>query len=458
MAPTDRASPPGCAIFRFLRKRWWGIMPFRYFGFRGWCMADGGLGSGWPIARVFGISIRLHVSWIVIFVLLTYSLGSEIIPLSNLAGGGSWWKGAQIEREVRHDYPWMTSAQVFSYAGVAQWPVAEVWLLAAIGTLGLFVCVVAHELSHSVVAHGAGIAVEGITLFVFGGVSRLKDEAHTPGVEFKVAIAGPLMSLILGVACWGMYYGLSDWLPGQARTLLYYFTFINIALVFFNLLPGFPLDGGRVLRAVLWAILRDVRRATRVASACGKALAGLLIVIGAAEFLLLGFDLGSIWWVVMGLFLWAAAGAGYRRLAAREALAGLTVAGVMQRDVVAVPADLALDRLVDEYFHQYRFQSFPVLEGERLIGTITLRDVQDVPRADWPLRTVREAMREVREGAVAHPGEPLESALGKMAEAGGGNLPVVEDGRIAGIVTRSDILALLQTRRGPGGGWAGPPA
>jgi Zn-dependent protease/predicted transcriptional regulator len=415
-------------------------------------MANGGLGSGWPIARIFGITIRLHVSWLVIFALLTFSLGTQIIPLSNLADGGSWWEGAVILERAHEAYPWMSIDQVFRYNHVEQWSATQVWVLAVIGTLGLFVCVVAHELSHSIVAHGAGIHVEGITLFVFGGVSRLKEEAHTPGVEFRVAIAGPLMSLVLAGACAGMYYGLAGWLPGQAQTLLYYFFFINMALLVFNLLPGFPLDGGRVLRAILWAALRDVRKATAIASACGKALAGLLIFIGSTQFFFRGFDLGALWWIVIGLFLWSAAGAGYRQLALHDALAGMTVKDVIQKDAVSAPPDVSLDRLVDEYFYQYRFHSFPVLEGDRLVGTISLRDVQDVPRADWPLRTVRDAMHEIRAGAVVHPQEDLESVFRKMVEEGRGHLPVVDDGRLVGIVTRHDMLTLLQLRTNLGGG------
>lgn len=415
-------------------------------------MANGGLASGWPIARIFGITIRLHVSWIVIFVLLTFSLGTQIIPLSNLADGGSWWTGDQILNRVHAQYPWMESEQVFRFVGVDRWSAGEVWMLAVIGTLGLFVCVVAHELSHSIVAHGAGISVEGITLFVFGGVSRLRQEAHTPGVEFKVAIAGPVMSLLLGGACAGMYYGLGARLPAQARTLLYYFFFINAALFIFNLLPGFPLDGGRVLRAALWALLRDVRRATAIASACGRALAGFLIFVGVLQiYWTRSLDLGALWWIILGLFLWSAAGAGYRQLALHEALAGVTVGDVIQKDVVAVPPDLSLDKLVDEYFYRYRFHSFPVLDADRLVGTVSLRDVQAVPRVDWALRTVREAMHEIGENSVVRPQEDLESVLRKMVEGGRGHLPVVDGGRLVGVVTRHDLLTLLQIRTDLGG-------
>jgi len=378
-------------------------------------MAHGGLASGWPIARIFGITIRVHASWIVIFVLLTFSLGAQIIP-------------------------------------VEEWSPLQVWVLAVIGAVGFFACVVAHELAHSIVAHGAGISVEGITLFVFGGVARLRGEAHTPGVEFKVAIAGPLMSLILAAACGGMYYGLGAWLPAQARVLLGYLFLMNLALVFFNLVPGFPLDGGRVLRAALWALLGDVRRATAIASVCGKAFAGLLILSGVyLIFRFRALDLSALWLIVIGLFLWSAAEAGYRQVALHAALAGLTVRDVLQTGVVAVPPDLPLDRLVDGYFYQYRFHSFPVLEADRLVGTISLRDVQDVPRADWPRRSVRDAMRETRGDAVVHPQEDLEIALRKMIEEGRGHLPVVEDGRLVGIVTRHDMLTLLQLKTGLGG-------
>jgi len=422
-------------------------------------MANGGMISGWRIARLFGITIRIHATWLIIFGLLTVSLAGNLLPLSNLAGGGPWWKGSEVLQTLDRFYqthPGMGRAEVERLFGIQRWPTWHYWLLGAIGAIGLFVCVLAHEIGHSLVARQAGIPVEGITLFVFGGVSKLREEAASPGVEFKVAAAGPLMSVAIAAACGGLYYGLGHRLPEQSRSLLYYFMFINFALVVFNLLPGFPLDGGRLLRAILWKHFGDLARATAWAAGAGRLLGGGFVVVGALlawqEFASGGgISLGPIWWILIGLFLRQAAKAGYQQMALREAFVGLTVRNVIREDVIAVPPDLTLDQLVDGYFYSYRFRSFPVLEGGHFIGMISLKDVQAIPRSEWIRRTVRETMHQVREENHVRPQDDLANVFRKMMEEGKGHLPVVEDGRLRGIVTRHDIMTLLQLRTDLGG-------
>lgn len=291
-------------------------------------MAARGLASGWPIARIFGIMISVHPTWIVVFALLTFSLAGEILPLSNLADGGSWWSGFRVSDEVEayaRANPGMTERVAASHFGIDLWPEWHYWVLGVIGALGLFVCVLAHELAHSVVALGVGIRVEGITLFIFGGVARIRDEVRTAGAEFRVAAAGPLMSVAIGACCGAIYALAGPSLPAQARALLFYFMFINLALVVFNMVPGFPLDGGRLLRATLWKITGDLGRATFVASWFGRGFAALLMGVAVLEFTWGGFSLGAVWWAVIGLFLWHAAKGGYQQVALREAFAGLTV-------------------------------------------------------------------------------------------------------------------------------------
>jgi Zn-dependent protease len=427
-------------------------------------MASGGL-SGWTIARVFGITIRIHASWLLIFFLLTYSLAEEILPQASTVDGGPWWRGmdslnyirAYVESQARINEA-VSFQEAADVLGITVWPVWQYWLLGAIGSLGLFMCVLAHEIAHSIVAKGAGIAVEGITLFLFGGVSQLKDEAQTPGDEFRVAAAGPLMSLALGAACGGLYWGFGDWFAPQARAIIFYFAIINLMLVAFNLLPGFPLDGGRLLRAFLWNRYGDLGRATAAACWWGKAIGGFFVVLGLAEFWLEysltgTLTLGPLWLVVIGLFLRYAARASRQQVAVRDTFAGLALGDVIQRNVVTVEPDLALDRLVDEYFYNYKFRSFPVLEAGRLVGVIGLKDVQGVPRAEWPQRRVRDAMHLVREENLVHPSDGLSDVFRKMAEEDKGHLPVVEDGRLAGIVTRHDIMTLIQLKTDLGGHW-----
>ena len=427
-------------------------------------MASGGL-SGLPIARVFGITIRIHASWLLIFFLLTYSLAEEILPQASTVDGGPWWRGVERLEHVRaYEFQQMRGQEAVTFQeaaealGITVWPVWQYWLLGVIGSLGLFVCVLAHEIAHSIVAKGAGIPVEGITLFLFGGVSQLKDEADSPGVEFRVAAAGPLMSLALGLACGGLYWGFSDSLAPQARAIILYFAIINLMLVAFNLLPGFPLDGGRLLRAILWNRYGDFARATRAACWWGKAIGGFFVVLGMAEFwleftLTRTLTLGPLWLVVIGLFLRYAARVSYQQVAARNTFAGLALGDVIQRNVVTVEPDLMLDRLVDEYFYTYKFRSFPVLEAGRIVGVVSLKDVQGVPRAEWPSRCVREAMHLVREENLVRPSDGLSDVFRKMAEEDKGHLPVVEDGRLVGIVTRHDIMTLIQLKTDLGGHW-----
>ena len=417
-------------------------------------MSRSSLASGLKIARFFGITIRVHWSWLVIFFLMVFSLATYLLPAGDAAGGGPWWKGdkdlARVDR-FSQAHPRATRDEVARAVGLDLWPEWQYWVLAAVGTLALFVCVLAHELAHSLVAKSNGIAVEGITLFIFGGVARLAEEARGPGVEFKVAAAGPLMSLAIGAACGIIYLAMGRSLPEQAQVLLFYFAFINVMLVAFNLLPGFPLDGGRLLRAILWKVTGSVRRATAVTSGTGKFLGTTLIVLGI--YFIWDYwrqtgqlTFGPLWFIFIGLFLRSAAEAGYQQVALREAFTGLKVRDILQSGIIAVAPDLTLEQLVDEYFYRYRYRSFPVLEGERLAGMIGLKDVQSVSRALWPEVRVRDAMHRVQEANLVHPDDDLLNVFRKMTSEDKGHLPVADGGRLVGIVTRHDIMNLIQIK------------
>ncbi len=413
-------------------------------------MANRSLASGWPIARLFGITVRVHVTWLIIVGLLTYSLASAWLPLSSLVEGGWWGRGADIQarmNEYAENHPGVPEEAVYKRFGVQPWPQWQYWVLGLIGALGLFVCVLAHELSHSLVAKEAGIPVEGITLFIFGGMARIGSEAPDPETEFKVAAAGPLMSLAIGLACGVVYWLGGEALPAQARALMFYFMFINLVLMAFNLVPGFPLDGGRLLRAVLWKVLGDFRRATYVASWCGRGVAGVLILIGGVNFLFGGL-LGAFWLVVIGLFLWQTAKAGYQQVRLRQALEGLTARDALEEDAVSVAPDLPLDRLVREYVYRYRRRSFPVVDDDGQVrGLVRLGDVRRLPQSEWTVRTVRDAMHPLDAGDSVSPEEDLSSVFRKLSQvADGGRLPVVEDGRLVGVVTQHDVANLLHIR------------
>jgi len=421
-------------------------------------MANRSLTSGLPIARIFGITVRVHVTWLIIVALLTYSLAVHLLPLSSLTEGGWWGRGLEIRQQMdqfAEDHPGISEEAVLKRFGVRMWPEWQYWVLGLVGALGLFVCVLAHELSHSLVARRAGIPVEGITLFIFGGMARIGGEAPTPDVEFKVAAAGPLMSLAIGASCGLVYLIGRPVLPPQARALMFYFAFINLLLMAFNLVPGFPLDGGRLLRAVLWKVLGNFRQATWVASWCGRGVAGVLIFIGAANFLLGGL-LGAFWWVVIGLFLWHAAKASYEQVQFREALRGLTARDVLREDALTVVPHLPLDRLVQDYFYRHRLSSFPVVDADgRVLGTVRLREIRAMPRSQWQVRTVRDAMQPLDEAKAVSPDEDLAAVFQKLSRAGDAYLPVVaDDGRLAGIVTRHEMMNLLQIRTELGEGGA----
>lgn len=418
-----------------------------------------GFSSGWKVATILGLTVRIHPSWLLIFGLLVFSLGSYLVPMADLTGGGAWWGGEETMQEIikyQENNPEASREQMVQDLGLSLWPQWQYWAVAVVGSLGLFVCVLAHEMSHSVVARRNGIPVEGITLFIFGGVASLRDEAPTPEVELKVAAAGPLMSVAIAAVCWVGYAFARGPGPEQASTLLFYFAFVNSLLVGFNLVPGFPLDGGRVLRAIIWKVTGSLHRATSLTARIGRGFGAVLIGFGIFEAVALWittqqFSFGPLWLVFIGLFLRYAAQAGYRQVALREALSGMTVRDILQEEVVSVDPEMAVDRLVDEYFYKYRFRSFPVLEGDRLEGMIGLKDVQGVPRAEWESTKVRDAMHQVAEENLVRADDDLVGVFRKMMSEDKGHLPVVEGGQLRGIVTRHDIMNLLQIKSDLGG-------
>ena len=414
-------------------------------------MAVRSLASGWKIARIFDITIRVHVTWLIIVALLTYSLAVALLPLSNLAEGRWWGKGLELERRIQdysRSHPGVPEAAVYERFGVEPWPQWHYWVLGLIGALGLFVCVLAHELSHSLVARAEGIPVEGITLFIFGGMARIGGEARTPDSEFKVAAAGPLMSLAIGLSCGLLYWMVGSFLAPQARALLFYFMFVNVLLMVFNLVPGFPLDGGRLLRAILWKILDNFRRATFVASICGRVVAGGMILVALLVALGNGDLLGGAWLGIIGLFLWHAAKASYRQVELREALAGLTARDAVRPEPVTVAPDLTLDELVQAYFWRHRQHNFPVTDaGGRALGRVGLSEVRSVPRAEWTTRPVRDVMRRINRTETVSLDEDMWSVFQKTMQVDGAALPVVDDdGRLTGVVTQADVMNLLRIR------------
>lgn len=363
----------------------------------------------WRIARIRGIQINIDPSWLVIFALVTFSLGGAYFP---------------------HLYP--------------HWPRWVHWFTGLIGSVLLFGSVLAHELAHSLVAMKQGEKVRSITLFLFGGVAQITQEPANPRREFLMAIAGPLTSFAIAlffVGVWLAFRNLTQPVAALARHL----SLINTVLGIFNLAPGFPLDGGRVLRSIIWAATKNLKTATRVASVAGQVIAFLLIGFGVWQ-IFRGPLLNGFWFIFIGWFLHSAAVRGYRQVVVREMLGDLRAEDLMTRDFVAVSGDLSLDTLVDEYILRRRAHAFLVVDNGQLRGIVCLDDVKDVPRDRWQSTSVREIMTPEDELDFVSPQDDGNAVLARLNAKNVREIPVVEEKEVKGVVCRSDLMRTLQLR------------
>jgi Zn-dependent protease/CBS domain-containing protein len=323
------------------------------------------------------------------------------------------------------------------------------WFMGLIAALAFFVCILLHELGHAIVARLRGMPIRGITLFLFGGVAELDDEPPSAATEFLMAIAGPVVSVILGVGfalLTGIgYYG--GW-PPPVLMVLGYLAFINLLVLAFNLIPAFPLDGGRVFRSILWGATGDLRRATYWASRAGQAFAWLLIVWGVMQFFT-GNCLGGIWSGLIGLFLNTAALGGYQQVLIRQALQGEPVRRFMNPDPIVVPPALDLLRWVEEFVYRYHHKAFPVVSDGHLEGCITTQALAGIPRAEWDQHTVGEVMRRDLQTITIPPDADALDALGRMRRTGLSRLLVAERGRRESRPQRSRFRRGLQYRQPP---------
>ncbi|WP_017327805.1 site-2 protease family protein [Synechococcus sp. PCC 7336] len=365
--------------------------------------------QGFRLGSIWGFEVRIDASWFVIFFLILWTLSAGAFPTQ---------------------FPEL-SAGTHLAMGLA-------------GTLLFFVSLVLHELSHSLVARSKGIPIEGITLFIFGGVARISREAKTPGDEFQIAVVGPLASFAIALCS-----GLTAWVGGMAgwsiavTGVANYLAYINLALGIFNLLPGFPLDGGRLFRAIVWKWTGNQTRATQIASSSGKAL-GFAIVFLGVLLLLRGLIFNGLWFVLMGMFLQNSAEAGYQQQLLQVGLAGVQAWEVMTRHPETVPHDLSLQQLVDEYFLHRRHHSFPVLRGGHPCGIVTLNQVKQVPREQWQRLTVGDIMKPLDRTVVVRPEEKILDTLKRMDESQVGRVLVILDGALEGIISARDIADWLR--------------
>jgi len=375
------------------------------------------VGGSYRLLRVFDIDILVHWSWLAIFALLT------------------WWLSQGFFKDQNED-----------------WTAGERWAAAVASALAFFISILLHELAHSLVAKREGLPVKSITLFIFGGVSALGSEPKTPGQEFRVAIVGPLVSFILG-AIFGIVFlvaYLSDVEDSPPAAIALYLAIINAAVGVFNLLPGYPLDGGRVLRAALWARGRNLLTATRRASWAGTLLAFGLIAVGVVS-ILAGNFVGGAWFVVIGWFLRGVSESSYQQLLYRTTLEGTKVGDLINRSFDAAPPDMNLDTLVNEYLLTKSQRCVPIIVGEELIGLVTMQDLKRVPRDEWQTTSVFKAMTPSDRLHQVDVREDITQAMEIMARENVHQLPAIEFGRFVGFITRADVLRLMQVRTELGG-------
>lgn len=363
--------------------------------------------GGLRIARLAGIPVYVHFSWVIIFALITWSLATGYFP-----------------------------------AQTPDLPASTYWAKGLVASLLFFVSILLHELGHALVALRQGVAIQSITLFIFGGVSQMGKDAEDGRAEFKIAIAGPVVSLGLGV----LFYLASGigFLGAAGQAVCRYLALINVVLAVFNLVPAFPLDGGRLLRGLLWKRMGKAR-ATRVAAGAGTFFAYFLILTGVLQ-LLAGAGIGGVWYILIGWFLKEASEGAYQGARLDETLAGVRVRDAMVTEVATIPAHLSLSEAAHEYFMRTGFGGYPVTRGDATVGLLSLRDVLRHPAEERERISVQAAMTPVSEAVVIAPEAPLRTAVARMGQQGIGRLLVMDEGRLVGFLPMSAVVRQIRTR------------
>lgn len=363
----------------------------------------------YPLFKLSGFEVKVDLSWLLLALLVTWTLAAGLFPNSfpDLAPQTYWWMGL-------------------------------------VGALGLFISIILHEFSHSVVARRYGMPIRGITLFIFGGVAEMEDEPPSAESEFRMAIAGPIASFFLSFVFLMIQYGAQALdLPIAITGVAYYLSQINFLLALFNLLPAYPLDGGRMLRAALWKWKNNLIGATRTASRIGSGFGLLLIVLGIFGFIQGNF-IGGMWWLLIGSFLRGAATASYSYLLMHEILAGQPVARLMKVNPVTVSPAISIRQAVTDYFYKHHYSMLPVIEDSRLLGCITTLDVKSLPAAEWTQRSVRDLMAPCSEtNTVAPEADAAKVFMAMLRPNAVTQLMVVEKNKLVGIISLTDLRNYL---------------
>lgn len=365
------------------------------------------------LARVFGVELGLHYSWLIIAVLIAFS-------------AADYFHGIHPE-----------------------WSTAVVWGISIIAGVLFFVFLFAHELSHALVAKARGLPIHKITLFALGGMAQIEKEPTRASTEFWMGIVGPLTSFVIGCALFGLAI-LAGWswaskpaTPGQA--ILVSLGYVNVLLGAFNMIPGFPLDGGRVLRAIIWGITKSADRSTRIAARIGQVVGIGFILYGILQFFG-GAGFSGLWLAFIGWFLMNAAGASYMQIMATQAFQGVRVGQLMSSDCPTVEGHISLQDFVDHFLLRTGRRCFIVADNGRPLGLITPAEVREVPRDDWSVTSVQAAMKPLEKIHSVTPDTPVMSALEMMGREDVNQLPVMSEGRMAGILSRAHVLELLRSK------------
>jgi Zn-dependent protease/CBS domain-containing protein len=363
------------------------------------------------LGRISGITIRIHYTLLLFLILVTWSLAVGYMP---------------------QQYPGL--------------PQSSYWMIGAASGVLLVISVVAHEVCHSIVANRLGIPVRRITLFFLGGVSELPEEPRDPDVEFKTAAAGPISSFAIATilaTLW--YYSMRASIPPEIAAILQYGASINVALGAFNLLPAFPLDGGRILRSTIWRLSGNMVKATRSAAKISIGISYLMMFGGFVIAILGGFFSG-LWVIFIGLFIRSGAESGLSQTVISQALAGTTVNEIMTREVATVDSNLPIEELVNEYFLRKKYAAYPVVKDGTVVGLITMEDVKDIPKNRWGEVTVGEIMKPLSRVATVEPEASAADVMYKMSRMGVGRVLVMKDSRLLGIVSRRDLTHLIYVK------------
>jgi Zn-dependent protease/CBS domain-containing protein len=368
-------------------------------------------GKSVPIIRLLGFEIKIDPSWIIVLFLMIWSLSLGVFPqyYQGLSSTTYWWMG------------------IF-------------------GAIGLFVSIVIHELFHSLVARRFGLSIRGITLFMFGGVAEMTEEPANAKTEFYMALAGPVTSIALGLIFYSTYLILKRLGVSMGITGIFgYLGIINWALAGFNLIPAFPLDGGRILRSILWWRKKDLRWATRIASRMGEIFGFTLIFLGVFS-IFRGSFVGGIWLFLIGMFLQNASQVSMQRLMISKALEGETVRRFMKPDPVTIPDTMTLKEAVEDYIYRYHYKMFPVVRNSKLVGCLTTRDIKVIPKEKWSTQTAGEVSKSCSIDNTIHPDTDATQALSLMNRTGNSRLMVVENDQLIGVITLKDLLQFFSLK------------